>query len=290
MFETVAPEDQGNVRGFEQFPRPYVISYPMSVAPPRVPATRAANAGRQSAAVREIGLTLVGRAGAHFPYLALALRDLENRGIGRGRGRFEIEEVVAIGLSGEEVVVYRDGTLHNMDAAIRGAEIGRLGEDAVGGISRLRVRFLSPTALKHGGVTAERPEFNLLIRNLLRRISMLALGHCDYRMEVDFGYLIRIAEQVGVTRNGTGLERWERHSRRQDRRVPMAGLVGEVEYGEGWQPFAPLLLLGTLTHVGDNCAFGMGRFVVGPEGEKSRWLAPGWQFEIEGKQSSTGPP
>jgi len=58
----------------------------------------------------------------------------------------------------------------------------------------------------------------------------------------------------------------------------MRGLVGDVEYEGALAPFLPALLLGSLVHVGDNCAFGMGRFIVGVDG---RWLPGGWEFPGE---------
>ena len=51
----------------------------------------------------------------------------------------------------------------------------------------IRVRFLSPTSLIYQKHPARLPEFHILARSLLRRISNLARGHCGYAMELDLG-------------------------------------------------------------------------------------------------------
>jgi len=52
----------------------------------------------------------------------------------------------------------------------------------------------------------------------------------------------------------------ERYSRRQERRIPMGGLVGSVTYRGPLDEFLPWLALGEHVHVGKNTVFGMGKY------------------------------
>ena len=279
LFETKAPQGAGGVRGYESFPRPYVISYASSNSSA---GERPHNGGESIDA--EIGLALIGSAARYFPYLALALCDLQNRGIGGARRRFELTSVDALDVNGARTPIFevRTGILQNQDYAIEGEDVITLSRTAAlapaAAAGRLRLRFLSPAALMKGGAMAAVPEFGLLLGSVLRRLSMLALGHCGSRMDLDFAALHRAAGEVSLVRRQTSVVQWERYSNRQRQRVPMRGLVGEVEYKGNIAPFIPALLLGSLVHVGDNCTFGMGRFIVGM-GES--WLPGGWAFPGE---------
>ena len=174
-----------------------------------------------------------------------------------------------------------------MDCIIEGASIldtvskalnGGSAEESAGGV--VGVRFVSPTDLHRQGKSAGAPDFHILVRNLLRRVSLLSLGHCGCRMELDFNEWIHRAEEVETVSVRSKRIEWERVSNRQDRRVPMGGFCGEIVYRGNIAPFLGLLLLGSLVHVGDNCAFGMGRYLVGLPGVP--WMPWGWVFTGEG--------
>jgi hypothetical protein len=55
---------------------------------------------------------------------------------------------------------------------------------------------------------------------------------------------------------------WERYSRRQEATMKLGGFVGRVIYQGDWAPFAALLILGELVHVGKACVFGHGKYKV----------------------------
>jgi hypothetical protein len=55
-----------------------------------------------------------------------------------------------------------------------------------------------------------------------------------------------------------------RASGRQQRLVPMSGLLGSVVLEGELEPFLPWLVWGTLTHVGKDAAMGNGRLCLEP--------------------------
>jgi CRISPR-associated endoribonuclease Cas6 len=127
----------------------------------------------------------------------------------------------------------------------------------------LEVEFLTPTRLKHEAAPVETPEFHILFRNLLRRVSNLAYLHEGIDLKLDFAGLIQAARSVDLAARETTWIDWERLSRRQDRLMTLGGFVGPVRYRGDLFPFLPLLALGEYTHVGKNATFGLGQYRLG---------------------------
>ena len=123
---------------------------------------------------------------------------------------------------------------------------------------RLSLRFLTPVRIKYDGAYVAEPPFHVLFRNALRRVSWLSAFHCGERWEVDFGGLIAAAGRVAAARMATTWVEWGRTSTRQRRHMTLGGFVGEAAYAGSLAPFLPVMLLGSLVHVGKACTFGHG--------------------------------
>jgi hypothetical protein len=134
-------------------------------------------------------------------------------------------------------------------------------------MSSVRVRFLTQTRLKHADGFVRRPEFHVLFRRLLGRISSLARFHCGGPLDVDFRGLIERAHEVRLVRDETRWTAWMRYSARQDRRMEWTGLVGAATYEGDLAPFWPYLVFGQWTHVGKGATFGLGAYrLEAPDG------------------------
>ncbi len=107
-----------------------------------------------------------------------------------------------------------------------------------------------------------RPEFHVLFRRLLGRLSSLSVFHCGARLDADFTGLIDRARGVRLVADRTQWATWTRYSSRQDRRMDLGGILGEAEYEGDLQPFWPYLVFGQWTHVGKNATFGLGRYEI----------------------------
>jgi hypothetical protein len=83
------------------------------------------------------------------------------------------------------------------------------------------------------------------------------------------GDLVRRAEQIRTTHMNVRWADWGRTSTRQKQDVKLGGVIGEAEYRGDFTGLLPLILLGSLTHIGKAVTFGHGRFVVNPVGEHS---------------------
>ena len=119
------------------------------------------------------------------------------------------------------------------------------------------VSFLTPTRITFDHQLHTHPEFHVVIRNLLRRLSNLSYFHCGRELNLDFKELIESAKRI-ETRDGQVQGRdWDRYSARQDTKMKMGGFIGEVEYRGELGEFVPLLKLGERLHVGKATGFGL---------------------------------
>lgn len=274
VFETPVPAGSEKLRKYESVPRPFVLE------PPRETRTWYGPGETMTA-----GLVLFGRAIALFPYFVVALREMGERGLGRGRGRFRLARITADpppgvatpltvydGDSGQ--VLAADATLTGEAAMARvlAAWGGTERADAAGAsraAARFRIRFETPVRLKFDDRLQSRPEFHVILRNLLRRLSSLAYFHHGFELDLDFRGMIERAGGVRLVANRTEWVDWERYSSRQDERMKMGGLVGEAVYEAPpgtWREFLPLLALAEYAHVGKNVTFGLGRIRILPGG------------------------
>jgi len=255
IFETPVPADAEVLRTYRDVPRPFVIEPPLDTKTTYEPG-----------GALDFGLILVGKAINYLPYFIIAFKELGNIGIGRGRRKFTLQVISALNpLGHSEAVIYSsvDEAVYNEDLSVGFPEIQEVALKMPS--ERITVRFLTPTRLKHSGEYTVRPEFHVLIRNILRRVSSLYYFHCGERWDYDYRGAIEQAKGVEIARAETEWVDWERYSRRREARMKLGGFVGEVSYrgdASSLAPFMALLLLGQLVHVGKACVFGHGWYEV----------------------------
>ncbi len=260
VFETPIPEQAARMRKYTWAPHPFVLEPPLDSRTEYAPGDPF-----------EFGLVLVGRAIELLPYFVLAFRRMGQRnGLGKNRGRLRLLQVVCEApdaSSGGGPVIY-SSTERGLYDGYRAATINDLAYDPPpkkpGDAIRIGVRFDTPCRLIRGAALTDRPDFHVLFRSLLRRLSSLAYFHCGSELNLDFRALVATAEQVHLVRNDTRWLDWERYSARQDVRMNLGGIVGEVEYEGNLTSLIPLLRLGEVLHVGKGTGFGLGRYTITP--------------------------
>lgn len=194
-------------------------------------------------------IVLVGRSVRYAAQVESAVDRMVRDGLGRARVRFDLGRSA----DGDAPAVAISTDLKAPRAAVTDA---------------LELEFLTPTHVLRDGQPVGsdgRLPFQVLARALLRRLSALALSHCDARVELDFPVLVDRAGTVSQTGGDLRFVRFGRYSARQGRRVPQAGFVGRVRYaGAALSAFARVLVLGELLHVGKGTTCGMGRYRIRP--------------------------
>jgi hypothetical protein len=138
--------------------------------------------------------------------------------------------------------------------------------------SSLTLAFLTPTRIRMDGAAQLTLPFGVLVRSLLRRISMLCSAHGRSDLQADFRGLIERAASVKMVRSNLQWSDFERYSNRQGRKMNLGGFVGEVEYeGEAIEEFLPLIAAGEILHVGSNTTFGLGLYEIASVSVSGDW-------------------
>jgi len=252
LFEPSAPPGSDALRTHEAIPRPFVLEPPLD-----------RRRGYAPGEGLTFGLTLVGKATHYLPYFIVAFLRLGEIGLGRARARYSLQRVEAVHPpTGQITPIYEKGLLlaEGREGEVSCAEIAQAANVENAGPRTLR--FLPPTRLKHEGRYVEQPEFHVVFRALLRRISSLSYFHCGERWETDYRGWVESARQVHTARARAGWVDWERYSTRQRQRMNLGGIIGEMTYEGKLGPFVPLLALGQYIHVGKACTFGNGQYAM----------------------------
>jgi len=153
-------------------------------------------------------------------------------------------------------IVYKGGNIYRPEP-IRWSDL--LGDPLP---ERVTLRFVTPVRIKYRERLCGDLEFHILMRSLLRRISLLTFFHCGRELEVDFRGLILQAQKVRVVESNLLWHDWLRYSHRQRARLKLGGLMGEMTFAGDLEPFWPFLKLGEWIHVGKGTSFGLGRYRI----------------------------
>ncbi len=206
-----------------------------------------------------------------MPYVVYAVSEMARRGLGAERAPFELTEVAMIDEGGDRTPVYSGESQRirvHKSATMKLSDLVRQRLNQLAATSepcadKLRLKFLTPARIRVEGDLQVRMSFELLARNLLRRVSMLAAVHGSARLELDYRGLIERAGKVETRSSALRWFDWERYSNRQQTKMNLGGFMGEVEYfGKPIEEFLPLIAAGELLHVGAGTSFGMGRFQI----------------------------
>jgi hypothetical protein len=185
---------------------------------------------------------------AELAYFVLAFAQVAREGLGPRRGRADLVAVDQIGASR----VYQDGALKATSPPM----VLPLAPD--GAVSKLWVRFLTPTELKSGQEISRRPEFGVLFGRIRDRLSTLRALYGSGPLPIDFKAVGERASSVRMTR--CDLRWWdvERRSTKTGQRHALGGFVGEAEYEGELGEFVPYLRAAQWVGVGRHTVWGKG--------------------------------
>ncbi len=228
VFETPPPSDTSKMRKYPYAPHPFVITPPLEEK----------RTYRDGEALC-FELTLIGRSIDYLPYFIYTFDELGRMGIGKGKGKYQLEEVRAdetgerskvkgekerdegertkeIAEGGRTIYSGKDKTLKNNFRVLKVDDLFPFEPLPSSSPSSdllpfsLDLRFMTPTRLKFDGKLSPSLEFHILLRNLLRRISLLSYFHCGQELDLDFKGLIEKSREVAVTKSDLTWYDWER--------------------------------------------------------------------------------
>lgn len=250
-FETPPPEDAEVLRLYPYAPHPFTIN----------PMSNNAEGSHHPGSQLQFGMTLIGRAIEYLPYFVYGFIQMGCAGIGKGRGRFHVSRVTALDASGEKrETVYQENKIKSPKTILLFEDADRSTESYRS--NEVALKFKSPIRVKYNGRLHDKPEFHIIMRNLLRRLSNLLYFHCDQRVDLPFKEIIQKAETVEIVNNQTRWYDWSRYSGRQNKQMKMGGIVGEASYKGDLADFLPMLVMGTWVNIGKGTSFGLGSYTL----------------------------
>ena len=249
VFETPPHSDTSRMRKYPYAPHPFVITPPLE---------ESREYGKGETLCFE--LTLIGKSIDYLPYFVYTFDELGQIGLGKGKGRYQLEEVRSQKDRNKEETIYssRDKILHK---SFKVWNIEELLESS-SNTKTLTLNFITPTRLKFDGKLSSKLEFHILMRNVLRRISLLSYFHCDTDLDLDYKGLIERSQEIKVDKENLSWFDWERYSSRQETKMKMGGFIGSITFRGDLEPFMPFLLLGEFIHAGKGTSFGLGKYQI----------------------------
>jgi hypothetical protein len=189
-------------------------------------------------------------------YLVLAFGQLAREGLGPRRSRVELIRVTQLSETGEPAATIFDTPSQMLQ---QGSEPLKLSLDAPADpVSRICVRFHTPTELKSGQRVAERPDFSILTARIRDRISTLRELYGEGPLAIDFQAFGERAALVRMTRCEIRQVEVVRRSSRTGQVHPIGGFIGEAEYEGDLTEFVPFLRAARWTGVGRQTVWGKG--------------------------------
>ena len=132
-------------------------------------------------------------------------------------------------------------------------------------VNHITIRFETPTELKSGGQTIDRPEFAVLAARIRDRISTLRALYDDGPLTIDFRAFGERAARINMTRCDIQHVEASRRSGRTGQTHSLGGFVGEAQYEGDLTEFVPYLRAAHWTGVGRQTAWGKGELTLHTE-------------------------
>lgn len=251
VFETPVPYESGHLFNLSYAPHPFVIEPPLMKE----------NVIKPGISIH-FGLVLIGKAIEYLPYFIYTFDEMGKQGIGRGRGKFKLGKVFSKGpRGGKTQIFYPDmGILKDRTYVFEEGFNDIIPDNPKN--DTIKLNFLTPTRIKHNGSLTIDIDFQILVKNIFRRISLLSHLHCNDEPGFDYKTLIKEAGDIKTTVAKLEWYDWERYSMRQDRRMKLGGFVGEIEFKGNIEPFRKYIEVGEHVHIGKNTSFGLGKYEI----------------------------
>ena len=205
----------------------------------------------------ECTLVLFGALNRQLPYFIYAFDQMGQIGLGKNirgkRAGFTLESVT----HDDSMVYTRQDRCITLPDHL--PEFSLIPQTRDAEVHRITLKIKTP--FRVGIKPGARPDlpFDLLIRSLVRRCTALFNTYGTGEPSLDYPALVKKAADIRITDNRLAWFDWQRYSSRQDKKMFMGGLVGQVTYQGDLTPFIPFLDMARVVHAGKNTAFGLGK-------------------------------
>jgi hypothetical protein len=245
IFEPPPPQHH-TLQDFSQIPPPYVIE------PPPL--------GDKVYEVGEMlsfSMVLIGRVIQQLPLIIFAWQRAFANGVAKYDSCAKLLNVIFEPHQAHQQVVF-DATENETIVAHNLVNF----ENSLQSKSSLTLKILTPLRIQQKGrVLAEDMQGRDFIISLVRRYYLLKEFHDENYQSPDFAELAEKARFV-ISETNFAWCSWDRYSNRQQQKIKMGGVLGEITLSGQIKPFLPLLHSGQWLHTGNKTSFGMGLYVI----------------------------
>ena len=264
IFETyIEGEPPPFLRGLKTSPRPYIIdAYDMRTQ-------------YKEGETLEFHLTLLGKVCELYPYVIFAVWQMAESGLAKSRIPFKLEKATyrphdnseSQQNDGEQLLF--DGQSQSLCSAATPSIPSSDGKLP----SPLTLTFLTPTRLKFNNQLTIDFTFRMLTFKMLRRALEIASFYCpEETIDWEFHSLLEQADGVTIIDKELRWVDWERRSNQQKTKLKMGGFTGDITLDGDLEPFAGLLRLSEVLHIGKGTVFGLGKMVLKRSGSSKQAL------------------
>lgn len=247
IFEGVPPEDRDIMRLYPNIPQPFVLTADMN-CPTQI----------ETGQTLRFGMRLFGKAIDLFPYIVYSFLEIGKHGLGKDRIPFCINTIIQ---SSDSAILYQDGQ----------NRLGILKKEytppaVCGQGNRLVLSFLTPAKIQIEGKEAKTADFEMLIRAACRRLQILSYFYGNTRRKdnlplADYSFLSKVQK----IQDSTSIYQFSRFSGRQQKEVPLKGIIGSVVFEGPWKDYISILRWAQICHIGKATSFGFGRINISQE-------------------------
>lgn len=196
----------------------------------------------------------------YIAYFVLAFSELAREGLGPQRSKVELATVSTLNAEAKaSATIYQNGLLQK-DAAAQTLRLDLRPDTQP--VSRVCVRFLTPTELKNGQQIAVQPEFPILACRIRDRVSLLRELYGEGPLDIDFKAFGVRAAQVKTTSAELRHVDLQRRSSKTGQVHSIGGFVGEAAYEGPLAEFVPFLKAARWTGVGRQTVWGKGEIAM----------------------------
>lgn len=249
IFETEPPPDTDVLKKYDAIPQPFLFN----------------NFNKKSARIVSFNLILIGKSIDYLPFLVYTFDYIgKEEGLGKDRIKFKLAKIYSYNkindfFNSQSLLIYKDEKLLNKNSVLKFEELENIIPENVNKIS---LEFVNPVRIKHQSKLIKLPEFHIIIRALLHRISALMYFHCNIPLNIDFKEIIEKSKYIKLIKHNIKWKEYQRFSTRQKERLRLGGFVGNAEYEGELSIFLPLLYAGMFINIGKQTSFGLGEYKV----------------------------
>jgi hypothetical protein len=196
-------------------------------------------------------LTIFGNAIEYLSYFLYCFNELGKCGIGKNSGKYRMISVECVD---SRTVIYMDDKIFTENIEVKTIEeSNNIGTNFILG-------FITPFRAVSNGRLIKEIDFEVVLKNLLRRVDLISYYHCGKKLEIDFKKIINISRNILIEEKSLKYFRWNRIASNNKQKVNMGGYTGYLKGKGDLKDIITYLRLGEIFHIGKGCSFGMGKY------------------------------